>query len=384
MKRIAVVGGGIGGTIVANRIAEKLRTEMKTGEVEVTVFDRSEKHVYQPGQLLVALGMEDPSAIVKEERELLNPRVKFVYGSKGEVVRIDVSNHSIFTADGASHQYDYLVIATGSHNDWNLVPGLRETEFTAWDYEASIKMREALFNFGGGTAVINVARLPHKCPVGPLELAMLFDDLARRKGVREKTEIVYTYPIKGVFGIPSVNAAMLKFFEERGIKVISPFTVKTVDPQRKVLESEEGETLKFDLLMGVPPAMGAKVIGDSGIGDRRNWVPADKFTLRMKDQSNVYVIGDATDIPISKAGSTADFESYIIAHNLVDDIRGNLGKRFYDGSVFCYVAMGQDKATYVRFNYTTPPNLPPPSYVHWWGKLLYNRLYWTVTAKAVV
>jgi sulfide:quinone oxidoreductase len=177
---------------------------------------------------------------------------------------------------------------------------------------------------------------------------------------------------------------MIKIFKERGIEIISPFTVTRVDPKEKIIESQEGEKLKFDLLLGVPPHVGAKVIGDSGIGDKRNWVPTDKFTLQMKGYSNVYVIGDTTDIPISKAGSTADFESYVVTANIVNDIRGIKQKKMYDGSVFCYIATGLDQATYIRFNYNNPPIPPPPSYVHWWGKILYNKLYWTVTAKAIV
>jgi len=150
------------------------------------------------------------------------------------------------------------------------------------------------------------------------------------------------------------------------------------------LSSLRREKVRFDLAIGVPPHTGAKVIGDSGIGDRRNWVPTDKYALKMKNFSNVYVIGDTTDIPISKAGSTADFESYIIATNIANEILGNKPVKVYDGSVFCYIATGLDSGTYIRFNYNNPPIPPPPSYVHWWGKLLYNKLYWTVTAKAIV
>lgn len=384
MKRIIVAGGGIGGTIIANRLAEKLMPELKSGDVQIVVLDKSDKHVYQPGQVFVGLGLSEPTDIVKEEKELLNPHVKFLHGQAGEMTKIDVANHSVVTADGKDHRYDYLVISTGSHNAWDEIPGLRESEYSPWDFDSALKMREAVSNFSGGTVVVNVAKLPHKCPVGPLELTLMFDDMMRRRGIRDKTKIIYTFPQQGVFGIPTTNKVMLKIFEERGIEVHSPFNVKAVDPKEKVIESNEGEKIKFDLLMGVPPNVGAKVIGDSGIGDRRNWVPTDKFTLRMKDHSDVYVMGDTTDIPISKAGSTADFESYVVANNLTNDIRGNAMKKNYDGSVFCYIATGLDTATYIRFNYNYPPVPPPPSYVHWWGKIMYNKMYWTITAKAIV
>jgi len=384
MKNILVAGAGIGGTIVANRLAEKLRQEVEKEEVGITVFDKNDKHVFQPSQLLIGMGIENPSEIVKNEKELLNPRVKFVSGKDGEIAKIDVSNHSFITAGGKSYQYDYAIICTGSTLDWDMIPGLREGMLTVWEMEGAMRTREAIRNFTGGTIVFNVARLPHKCPVGPLEETLMLDDYLRRRGIRERTELVYTYPIAGVFGIPNVNKAMIKLFESRGIRVISPFTLKEVDTQNRTIESNEGEKIKYDLLLGVPPHMGAKVIADSALGDRRNWVPTDKNTLQMKDHSDVYVMGDTTDIPISKAGSTADFESYAVADNIASNVRGNDPRKMYDGSVFCFIATGMDTATYIRFNYSNPPIPPPPSNIHWWAKLAYNRLYWSLTAKAVV
>lgn len=380
MKRIIIAGGGIAGTIVANRLAKQLSTELERGEVEILVINASDKHIYQPGQLLVPFGVTDTGELITDERELLDPRIKLIIK---EINKIDVQNHSVITTDGTTYNYEELVIATGSHLQWDEIPGYRAV-YSPWDLESAQKLREVLQSFSGGTVVINVAKLPHKCPVAPMEMTLMLDDYLRKRGLREKTEIIYTYPVPGVFGIKTTNDVMIKIFEQRGIKVISPFNVTRVNPEEKTIESQEGEKIKFDLALGVPPHKGAKVIENSGIGDRRNWVPTDKYTLRMKGYSNVYVIGDATDLPISKAGSTADFESYVVAGNIVNDIRGNNSTKLFDGSVFCYIATGLDSATYIRFNYNYPPVPPPPSYVHWWGKLLYNKLYWTVTAKAIV
>ncbi|MEM1645256.1 MAG: FAD/NAD(P)-binding oxidoreductase [Ignisphaera sp.] len=386
MKKILIAGGGIAGTIIANRLARALSPEIEKGEVELTVLDKSDTHIYLPGQLFVAFGLTDPIEIMRKERDLLDHRIRFLHGQKGEIVKIDPANNSVKTADGNTHNYDYLVIATGVHYAWGEIEGYtKENVLTPWELDSAIKMREALMQIKeGNTVVINVARLPYRCPVGPLEVTCMLDDMLRRRGIRDKVRIIYTYPVQGVFGIKNVSDLFVKIFQERGIEIYSNFMVSKVDGQKKVIEAESGEKLNYDLLIGVPPHMGAKVIGDSGIGDRRNWVPTDKFTLQMKNYSNVYVIGDVTDIPISKAGSTADFESYVITHNLVNDIRGTGIKRNYDGSVFCYIATGLDSATYIRFNYNNPPTPPPPSYVHFWGKVMYNRLYWTVTAKALV
>ncbi|MEM0091508.1 MAG: FAD/NAD(P)-binding oxidoreductase [Saccharolobus sp.] len=383
-KRIIIAGGNIGGTIIANRLVDKLQHDIHKGDVEIVVLNKSDEHVYLPGQLLVAFGLETAGELIRKERELLDSRVKFLHGDKGTITKIDVANHSVVTADGLSHNYDYLVITTGVEYTWDEIPGYKAAALTLYEFEAALKMREELEKFQGGTIVVNTARFPHRCPVAPIETTLILDDYLRKRGIREKTKIIYTYPVQGVFGRPITNKFMLNLFEQRGIEVHSPFTVNSVDPNEKIIESQEGEKLKFDMLIGTPPNMGAKVVEDSGIGDRRRWIPTDKFTLRMKDHSNVYVMGDATDLPVSKAGSTADFESYIVAHNIANDIKGNLGVKHYGGDVLCYIATGTDQATYIRFSYTMNESPPPPSYVHWWGKIMYNKMYWTVTAKAVV
>ncbi|MCY0859165.1 MAG: FAD/NAD(P)-binding oxidoreductase [Sulfolobaceae archaeon] len=383
-KRIIIAGGNIAGTIVANRLVQKLKDEVEKSDVEIVVLNNTNKHYYLPGQLLMAYGLESPEALVKDESELLDPRIKFLYGDKGTITKIDVNNHSVQTKDGVTHNYDYLVIATGVEYSWEEIPGYKEASVTPYEFDSALKMREELERFQGGTIVVNTAKLPHRCPVAPLEATLILDDYLRKRGIRDKTKIIYTYPVQGVFGRPITNKFMLRLFEERGIEVHSPFNVTQVSPGDKIIESQEGEKIKFDLLISIPPNMGAKVIGDSGIGDRRRWVPTDKFTLRMKDHSDVYVLGDATDLPVSKAGSTADFESYVVAQNIANEIKGNLGIKYYGGDVFCYIATGTDQGTYIRFSYTMNESPPPPSYVHWWGKVMYNKLYWTVTAKATV
>ena len=384
MKRIIIAGGNTAGTIVANRLARKLDDELDKEEVEILVLNKTDEHIYLPGQVFVAFGLEEPAELKRNERELLDPRIKFLYGQKGTITKIDPANHSVMTADGSSYSYDYLVIATGAESNWDEIPGYKAAAVSPYEFDYALKMREALERFEGGTIVINTARLPYRCPPAPIETALILSDYLKKRGIREKTRIIYTYPVQGVIFIAPVNKPFLNLLEQKGIEVHSPFNVASVNPNQKIIESQEGEKIKFDLLIGVPSILGAKVIGDSGIGDKGRWVPTDKFTLRMKGYSNVYVIGDATDLPIPKAGSAADYEAYVIAHNIANDIKGNLGVRFYEGDVACYIATGIGTATHGKFNYTSEPKLMPPSQAHWWGKIGYNRLYWTVTAKAAI
>lgn len=383
MKRIIVAGGNIAGTIIANRLADYLRDEIKRKDVKITVLNPRETHIYFPGLLLIPFGVETPDTVIRKEKDLLNPRIEFLHGDKGTITKIDSANHTVHIADGIAHVYDYLVIATGLEYAWNAIPGY-ESVHSVYEMDRAVNLREALRGFQGGTIVINTARFPIRCPVALMEITLLLDDYLRKKGIGNNTKIIYTTPIPGIFGRPVANKFITPIFEKRGIEVNSPFTVSSVNPSERTIESQEGDKIKYDLLIGVPVQRGAKVIFDSGIGDRGGWVPTDRYTLKMKGYDNVYVIGDATDLPISKAGSTADYESYVIAHNIANDIKGNLGYREYNGEVFCFIALGIGQATYIRFNYYVNENPASPSYVNWWGKIMYNRMYWSITARASI
>ena len=384
MKNVLVAGGGLGGTIVANRIAQKVSSEIERGEVAVTVLDRSEQHFYQPGFLLVSMGVMEPSETYVPERSVLDRHVRFLSGDKGTITSINAADRSVSTADGSVHKYDHLVISTGSHLQFNEIPGFAEGADTFFNLENAKEMWKKVQSFSGGKIVVDTALLPHKCPVAPLEITLMLDDYFRKKGIRDKVQLHYCYPVPGVFGIPNVNRMMTRIFAERDISVHSQFTLASVDPSAKKITSKEGESLDYDMLVSVPPHKGADVIGSSGLGDRRNWISTDKFTLLVKGHDDIHAMGDTTDIAISKAGSTADYESYTVSHNVAADITGNDAKKTYPGSVFCFIATGMDQATYIKFDYNHPPVPPTPSQVYWWSKLAYNKLYWSLHAKTMI
>jgi sulfide:quinone oxidoreductase len=378
VKRVVILGAGVGGTIVANKLARKL----PEGSAEIVLLDRKDYHVYQPSQLLVALGLEDYDQLIRPERSLLDPRVKFVSGQKGEVKKLDLANRKVVTADGTEYTYDYLVIATGSHLAWDEIKGYRQYALSVWDLNDVLKIRDALENFRGGAIVINVSRLPIKCPPAPVELTLMLHDYLKKKGVRDKTTIVYTYPAPGVFGLKQANDMFTKMFEERGIEIHSEFVVDYVHDNTIV--SQDGEKVKFDLLLGVPPHKGADFLSGLEIADRRNWVSVDRYTLNVKGYDEVYALGDTTNLPVSKAGSVADFESGPVAENIAHDILGVSGKAKYDGSVFCFCVGGIGTSSYIRYNYDFVLPVPTPTESIWWMKLMYNRMYWSLTARAVI
>ena len=370
-KRILIVGGGLAGTIVANGLCRQLRDELASGAVAISMLGASPKHMYQPGLLYVPFGRIRESELFRDQRKVLDRRVPyFIDPAK----RIDTDKKTVLTETGKSYAYDFLVIATGSRIRPETIPGMVEGAHWFYDLEGARKMRDALRDFQGGKIVVNV-NAPHKCPVAPLEITFMLRDFLAAKGVLEKSEITYTYPVGRLHGLEPVAKWAVPEFERCGIKSEIFFNTKSVDPKQKTLTSEEGVTLNYDLLVTIPPHTGEQVITDSELG-KGGWVPTQRDTLLREGSSDVFIVGDTTNIPISKAGSTAHFEADTIVDNLSSLIKEDRWARNYDGKVFCFMETGLHTGTYVWFNYTTPPNPGPPSQMIHWFKLAYNRMYW--------
>ncbi|MBL6945960.1 MAG: NAD(P)/FAD-dependent oxidoreductase [Rhodospirillales bacterium] len=370
-KRILIVGGGLAGTIVANGLCRQLGEELRTGSVGITMLGTSDKHMYQPGLLYLPFGRFRESELFRDQRKVLDRRVPYFIDP---ATNIDVEKNEVTTEQGKTHAYDYLVIATGSQIKPQNVPGLAEGAHWFYDLEGARRMREGLEAFEGGKIVINV-NAPHKCPVAPLEITFMLYDYLNAKGLMDKTEIMYTYPIGRLHSLEPVAEWAKTEMDKYGFKYETFFNTKEVDPEKKTISSEEGVTLDYDFLVTIPPHSGADVITDSDLG-AGGWVPTDREKLLREGSTDVFVVGDTTNIPISKAGSTAHFEADTVVDNLSSIITEGRWARNYDGKVFCFVETGLDSGTYVWFNYTTPPNPGPPSQMIHWFKLVYNRLYW--------
>ncbi len=380
MKRIVVLGGGIGGTTVANRIQRLLAREIEQGQVQLEVVDRDGIHAYQPGYLMVVFDKMRAEETRQDEARLLHRSIRLV---KAEVEKIDPAGKKLRLKGGQELPYDLLVISTGSVLHPELSPGFAEGSHSFYDLDNALRLRDALRQFSGGKIVVTVAGMPYKCPVAPLEVTFMLDDYLRARGLREKSEIHYTYPIPRVFGIETVAPVMQRLMTERGIQTHTPFNVQKIDAAAKKLQGVEGDTLDYDLLVGIPPHRGADLLGASGLGDKGNWVPTDKFTLKAEGQSGIYVLGDATNIAISKAGSTADYEAETVAQAIAAEVRGVPPSARYEGRVYCWIMTGLAQATYIKFDYLHPPHPPAPSFAHYWNKMVYNRVYWDMTARAM-
>ena len=380
MKRILIVGGGTGGTIVANRLAYELRNRVKKGEVSIEIINPSPLHFYQPAFLLIPVDLMDEREAYMEFPELIAEGVKWI---RSKATKIDVEDRKVYLEDGTVKNYDYLVIATGSRLDMNGFEGLNDT-YHFYSFDGAKRLKEALAEFEGGKVVIGVSSIPYKCPPAPAEMAFLLNDYFIRRGIRDKVEITYFYPLPRVFPIADIADILEPLMEKKGINRALFFNLDRIDTENRKLISLEGEELEYDLAIVIPPHKGSEVVINSGLGDEDGWIDVDKYTLNIPGHDEVYVIGDATNLPVSKAGSVADFQAEVVSKRISDEIEGYEPASRYNGKVMCFVVTGFGEATVLVFDYDHPPAAIPPSFVYYWLKLAYNKMYWSITAKALL
>lgn len=366
--RVVVLGGGVGGTLVANLLDKELGKE-----AHVTVVDPTGMHDYQPGYLYVALGEASGHWLSRDERTLLRKGVDLAIE---EAVRVHPEAQTVQLARGGSLDYDYLVIATGARLMHDAIPGLAEGSFGFYSLGDAERLREELRRFSGGRLMIGVAGIPYKCPPAPVEFTMMVEEYFRKKGIRDKSSVTLLSPLNRAFTIESASKLIQPIMEQRGIELETFFNVETVQPSEGTVSSLEGDTKEYDLLVLVPPHRGAQVVIDSGLGDASGWLPTDKHTLNVEGHERIFGLGDATNLPISKSGSTAHFEAPVIASRIVSMVKGTAPKENYGGRVMCFLETGNGQATALRFDYEHPPVPPQPNRGWHMAKWIFNRAYW--------
>ncbi|HLO35584.1 MAG TPA: FAD/NAD(P)-binding oxidoreductase [Candidatus Deferrimicrobium sp.] len=385
MDRVLILGGGVGGTLTANLLVRKLRRELKAGTATVTVVDTSGEHVYQPGFMYIAMGGERAANLHRPERGLLDNRVTLVVGT---VTRVDEAAHTVELADGTSLGWDHLVLATGSRIVPESIEHFATEAYHFYSAEAAADLRAALDRFTGGRIVIGIAGMPYKCPPAPLEVAFLIESELRDRGLREESTIDFCSPIGRAFTIESVSDMATPILAEKGIELHTFFNVEAIDRDRTVVLSLEGEELPYDLLILVPPHKGQQFLIDSGLAPAPGgWLPTDRETLRVGGRPDVFALGDATDLPLSKAGSTAHFEAPVVAEQIAAAVTGRQpsGKHAaYHGKVMCFFEIGDGKGTLLQFDYTHPPKPPTPNRLWHLGKIVFNKTYWHTVPKGRV
>ena len=352
MKRIVILGAGTAGTMMANRLVRAIPDGW-----QVVLLDRDDRHLYQPGLLFLPFGTYREHDLVKPRTRLVDPRVVLMLA---EIDRVAPDERRVVLADGESVPYDFLVVATGSR----IVPeglagltgeGWHRTAFDFYTLEGARALGRALAEFRGGRVAIHIAEMPIKCPVAPLEMAFLVDAFFTQRGLRDKVELVYATVLEGAFTKPVCSRLLGDKLVERGITVIGDFAASEVDGAHRRLTSYDGRTVDYDLLITVPGHAGAELITRSGIGDGSGWVPTHRHTLAVPGVPNAFAIGDATDLPSSKAGAVAHFQSEVLTENLLAAIADRAPTASFDGHANCFIETGFGKAMLIDFNYETEP-----------------------------
>ncbi|MEI2765208.1 MAG: FAD/NAD(P)-binding oxidoreductase [Dermatophilaceae bacterium] len=388
MNTLVILGGGTAGTMVANKVHDRLGQQWR-----VVVVDRDDVHDYQPGYLFLPFGIYHPDQVRRTKSAFLHPDVELVLG---EVDRVDPQAKTVTLADEQVLRYDYLVVATGTTPRPDQTPGMLGDEWHRsvgefYTYEGALALADQLHRFEGGRLVVHVTEMPIKCPVAPLEFAFLAEDWLTRQGLRERTEIVYVTPLDGAFTKPVASRELGHLLADRGIKLETDFMIERVDQDRRVIVSYDEREIDYDLLVTVPLNMGADFVARSGLGDELNYVPVDKHTMRATAYDSIFALGDAGNLPTSKAGSVAHFAVEVFVDNFVELVGGRPMTHSFDGHANCFIETGHGKGLLLDFNYDTEPltgtfplakvgpfRLLAESRANHLGKLAFRQVYWKV------
>jgi sulfide:quinone oxidoreductase len=386
VRRVVILGGGTGGTLAANR----LRKAYPPGDVLITVIDQDDAHVYQPGLLFVPFGLTHPEDITRPRGRQLRDGVE--YRTTG-VDRVDTPSRTVVLGDGSTLEYDVLIVATGAvlapeETEGLTGPGWMERVFTFYTPEGAAGLERALAVFDHGRLVVNVVELPIKCPVAPLEFCFLADWFLRERGVRDAVELTYVTPLDAAFTKPVAARQLGGMLAERGIELVTEFNTGEVDGTGGRLVSYDERVVPFDLAVVIPAHNGAPCIMRSpGLGDELGFVPTDAHTLQSTVAPEVFAVGDAASLPISKAGSVTHFEGEVLVENIQRFLAGESLDASYDGHANCFIETGFHKAMLIDFNYEVEPlpghfptdvGLPllKESHLNHLGKLMFQWIYW--------
>jgi len=367
--QVVILGGGTGGVIVANLLSRKISKLAK-----ITLVSKREKVFYEPDLIYRVFDKKDLKKQYRPLRKVVNKRVQTLID---EVTHVDPKKQIVSLQNGTNLSYNYLVIATGARYDLESVPGYSEGAYHFYNEDGALKLREALESFEGGNVVTGVADLPYKCPIAPIEMTFMLYHYFKRKKMLEKVNIHYLSPLGGAFSIEQASEKFEKQFNKKDIELHSFFNTEEILPEKNKVLSLEGDEIDYDLLILVPPHRGATYIDDRELADEDGWIIVDKDRLQSKAYPNIFAVGDTTDLPISKAGSTAHYQAKVAAKNITKLIKEGKLNAKYDGHAQCFVMMSQNSAMLLDFSYTRPPRRIGyiPNRLYYYVKKYFARVF---------
>lgn len=392
MKKLLILGAGTGGTIMANKLAPVLDKR----EWQITIVDKDETHHYQPGYLFIPFNIYQREDVIKPRRDFFPPGIEVIMSPieviEPEANRVKLSNGKVLS-------YDILIVATGTSIHPEETEGLmngawRKNIFDFYTLEGAVALQQFLKYWEGGRMVVHIVEMPIKCPVAPLEFSFLADWWFTEQGIRDKVQIDYVTPLPGAFTKPRASQLLGDFLSKKNINLIPEFSVARVDTTNNKLISWDKREVSYDLLVTIPTNMGSEVIANSGMGNELHFIPTDPHTLQSKKYENIFVIGDAGDLPGSKAGSVTHFQADILFENLMCYIDGRKLRARFDGHANCFIESGFGKGLLIDFNYEVEPlpgkyplpgigpfSLLQETKMNHWGKMMFRWVYWNLLIK---
>ena len=392
MKKLLILGAGTAGTIMLNKLNDTLDKQ----EWQITIVDQHETHYYQPGFLFIPFGIYSKKDVIKPKRDFFPVGTNVI---NSEIEKIEPKQNRVILKNNQVLTYDLLIIATGAKVVPDETEGMKgdlwyKSIFDFYTIEGACALGNYFKNWEGGKLVLNITEMPIKCPVAPLEFVFLADSYFTERGIRDKVDIHFVTPLPGAFTKPKASSILGDFLNKKNIKLTTEFNIARVDNENKKIVSWDENEVEFDVLVTIPTNMGDDVIERSDMGDELNFVPTDKHTLRSKDYENIFVIGDATDLPSSKAGSVAHFQADILIENVMSVVEGREPKEEFDGHANCFIESGFGKGILIDFNYDTEPlpgKFPLPGIgpfslleetkMNHYGKVMFRWMYWNSLLK---
>ncbi|MEM0166617.1 MAG: FAD/NAD(P)-binding oxidoreductase [Thermoplasmata archaeon] len=364
MINVLIVGGGAAGVILANSLAGL--------DYNITLIDKSEYHFYQPWYLYIAF-KGSKRKIWKEIKTLLKPGINFI---KDEVREINLNDRYVSTNSGKKYNYDYIAVCNGIYPDTSDIEGLDVISKSFGNYHNNLndamKIYQNLEKFKGGTIVLGQASPFCKCPPSMLEGMFLLEEYINKKGLKNKTRLIFFSPFATPYPAENMNEIIKPFIEERNIEVYTYFDLEGIDIENKKIKSIEGESIKYDFPIIAPPCRGPKNIvyePENVLGEER-YIKADKYTMKIKGFDDAFAVGDVNTVPTSKTGVAAHLEAKVVA-NIIKGIDSK-----YDGRINCPFDVGYGKGTFVIADYQNPVIPYPPDSIKYMMKMMMARIYW--------
>lgn len=364
--RILVLGAGAAGLACIARLSKAL------DGADITVIDKRQDHYYQPGYTLIASGIKPAGYVVSRTSDYIPEGVRWLNDS---AVAIDPEARTVETGSGQTLGYDFLVIATGLELHYNGIEGMdtrRIGEKGLGSIYASAESAEktwkAMSSFAdrGGIGLFGRPVGEMKCAGAPLKYSFITDDILRRRGRRERSELVYMSHSNALFGVPIVAEKVRMLFEQRGIKVNDFHVLTGIDIDRQMARYNTPNGMQerhYDFINVVPPMRAPEVIRNSSLKWQQGpwaldgWVEVDPASLRHRRYSNVFAVGDIAGVPKGKTAASVKWQAPVVVDQILADIQGKESLLAYNGYTSCPLITKLGRAMLIEFDYKN--NLVP-------------------------